>query len=242
MRRFPKYLLAWTGTLFLVTVGCQQEMAVQPSYRAFEPSTFFPDLRSARPTLPGTVARGQLKADVSYYTGQGSKMAWNWKNSIGMIGAPLSTMMTQTVMGGLAPPYAQEIPVSADKLEMLLLRGKQRYDVFCSVCHDLSGTGHGMIVERGFTPPPNLHTDLSRKFKLMGYEVPLKDAPVGYYYEVITHGYGAMPDYAGQIPPADRWAIIAYIRALQFSQSAPLEEVRDPAARQALLKKKGNER
>ena len=110
-------------------------------------------------------------------------------------------------------------------------RGQERFDIFCAVCHDRLGAGKGMIVERGFTAPPSLHTDWSRGFKRKGANLKLRDAPIGYYFEVITHGFGAMPDHAEQVAPDDRWAIIAYIRALQLSQNRSLEDIRDETER-----------
>ena len=99
--------------------------------------------------------------------------------------------------------------------EKTLLRGQARYDIFCAPCHDRVGTGQGMIVRRGYRPPPSYHIDR------------LRAAPPGYFFDVISHGFGAMPDYADQIPPRDRWAIVAYIRALQLSQHASLADVPD---------------
>ena len=90
----------------------------------------------------------------------------------------------------------------------LLDRGQQRFGIYCTPCHDKIGTGNGMVVQRGFTKPRSYH------------DLELRSKPVGYYYEVITKGFGRMSDYAAQIQPADRWAIVAYIRALQLSQSA----------------------
>lgn len=98
----------------------------------------------------------------------------------------------------------------------LLDRGAERYNIFCSVCHGKLGDGNGMVVQRGFRRPPSYHIDR------------LRQAPNGYFYDVITNGFGAMPDYAAQIPPRDRWAIIAYLRALQFSQHAPASELPAP--------------
>jgi hypothetical protein len=95
----------------------------------------------------------------------------------------------------------------------MLLRGQERYDIFCSPCHDRVGTGQGMIVRRGYRPPPSYHIDR------------LRTAPPGYFFDVISHGFGAMQDYAEQVPPEDRWAIVAYIRALQLSQNAKLADV-----------------
>ena len=92
-------------------------------------------------------------------------------------------------------------------------------------------------MERGYLKPPSLHTDLSRGFQRRGQKVPLRDAPVGYYFEVITQGYGAMPSYASQVAPEDRWKIIAYVRALQLSQGARLADLPEgqrEAARKAL--------
>ena len=119
-------------------------------------------------------------------------------------------------------------------------RGQERFTIFCAVCHDPIGNGNGKIVQRGYTRPPSYVTDYSRGFERRGIKVKLRDVPVGYYFEVVSKGYGAMPDYAAQIPPRDRWAIIAYIRALQLSQHARLEglpEAERQAARKALEEK-----
>lgn len=98
-------------------------------------------------------------------------------------------------------------PVTMD----VMARGQERYDIYCAPCHGHAGYGDGMIVQRGFTPPNSFH------------EERLRLAPEGYYFNVITNGFGAMYSYADRIPPEDRWAIIAYVRALQFSQYAPVE-------------------
>ena len=103
----------------------------------------------------------------------------------------------------------------------MLARGQDRFNIFCSPCHGRLGDGDGMIVRRGFRPPPSYHIERLRK------------APVGHFYDVITHGFGSMYDYAARVAPRDRWAIIAYIRALQFSQSATLADV--PAQERAQL-------
>ena len=103
----------------------------------------------------------------------------------------------------------------------MLARGQERFNIFCSPCHDRTGSGQGMIVRRGFRPPPSYHIDR------------LRQAPLGHFFDVITNGFGAMSDYAAQVSPADRWAIAAYIRALQLSQNATLADV-PPQARQQL--------
>ena len=98
----------------------------------------------------------------------------------------------------------------------ILERGQQRYNIYCTPCHDSVGNGEGMVVRRGFRRPPSYHIDR------------LRMAPAGHFYDVITNGFGAMQDYAMQIPVQDRWAIVAYIRALQLSQHAPLSDVPEP--------------
>jgi len=108
-------------------------------------------------------------------------------------------------------------PVTRDVIE----RGQQRFDIYCTPCHDYLGTGNGRIVRRGFRHPPNYHIDR------------LRQAPVGYIYDVISQGFGAMPDYSAQIQPRDRWAIVAYIRALQLSQNASINDI--PAAAKTRL-------
>lgn len=95
----------------------------------------------------------------------------------------------------------------------VLLRGQERFNIYCSPCHDRSGSGNGMVVQRGFKKPTSYH------------DPRLRSSPPGYFYTVIKNGFGQMPSYADQIPVADRWAIIAYIRALQLSQNATLEDV-----------------
>ena len=111
--------------------------------------------------------------------------------------------------------------------EKVLSRGQERYNIYCSVCHDALGYGRGMVVRRGFKQPPSFHDDR------------LKQAVPGYFFEVITNGFGAMYDYAAQIPAEDRWAIIGYIRALQLSQDADVKDLPEDA-RQKLAAKKQN--
>ena len=100
-------------------------------------------------------------------------------------------------------------PVTRD----VLARGQQRFNIYCAPCHDRLGNGDGMIVRRGFRKPPSYHLDR------------LRQAAPGYIYDVITNGFGAMPDYAAQIAPQDRWNIVAYVRALQFSHNATMDDV-----------------
>lgn len=171
--------------------GCRLDMHVQPKYKPLDASTFFDDGRSARPAVPGTVARGHLRTDEHYYTGR------------------VHGMLVDTFPFPITPQVLQ--------------RGRERYSIYCTPCHDYTGSGHGMIVQRGFPAPPSYHLDR------------LRQAPVGHFFEVITNGYGAMYSYASRIPPEDRWAIVAYIRALQLSQHATLDDV--PASQRSPLEK-----
>jgi mono/diheme cytochrome c family protein len=101
------------------------------------------------------------------------------------------------------------LPIDAKLLE----RGETRYKIYCTPCHGLEGDGNGMIVMRGMKRPPSYHIDR------------LRQSPNGYYYDVITNGFGSMYSYSAQIPPKDRWAIIAYVRALQLSRNAKASEL-----------------
>ena len=167
--------------VILLLAGCRQDMHDQPRFKPLAKSDFFADLRSARPPVEGTVARGQLHEDTYFYTGK----------------------------IGNSPGDYMPFPVSED----VLARGRERFDIYCSPCHSRLGDGNGMIPQRGFRAPPSYHTERLRK------------APLGYFFDVMTNGFGAMPEYASQIPPRDRWAIVAYIRALQLSQDATMADV-----------------
>jgi mono/diheme cytochrome c family protein len=165
----------------LFLVGCRLDMHIQPRYNPLDPSEFFGDGRSARPEVPGTVARGNLRSDELLYTGK--------------------------VNGQLADVFP--FPITRAVLE----RGRERYNIYCAPCHDYTGSGRGMVVQRGFPPPPSYQIDR------------LVKAPAGHFFDVITNGYGTMYNYAARVTPEDRWAITAYIRALQLSQHASLEDV-----------------
>ncbi len=105
--------------------------------------------------------------------------------------------------------------------QKILLRGRERFNIYCSVCHDQIGNGQGVVVQRGYTRPPTFHSER------------LRNVPVGHFFDVMTNGFGAMSDYSAQISVADRWAIAGYIRALQLSQNAQTTDV--PAGKRELL-------
>lgn len=108
------------------------------------------------------------------------------------------------------PGDVMPFPVTKEVLE----RGRERYNIFCAPCHSRLGDGNGFVPSRGFArKPPSFHI------------VRLEKAPLGYFYDVVTNGFGIMPDYASQIPPKDRWDIVAYVRALQLSQNATMADV-----------------
>jgi mono/diheme cytochrome c family protein len=165
----------------LLVVGCRQQMAETGREKPLDQSAFFEDRRLARPLVPGTVARGQLKADAAFYTGK--------------VGDALVESLP--------------VPLSKDLLE----RGRDRYQIFCTPCHGRVGTGEGAVTKRGLRPPPSYHIPR------------LREAPLGHFFDVMTNGFGVMPDYAGQVPAADRWAIAAYIRTLQVSQGISVADL-----------------
>jgi mono/diheme cytochrome c family protein len=115
--------------------------------------------------------------------------------------------------GKAAGGFVAEIPVPVTA--ELVARGRSQYQVFCAPCHGSTGRGDGMVVQRGFKKPSSYHVDR------------LRQMPIGYFYDVITIGFGAMADYSAQVPPPDRWAIAAYVRALQLSQYASVADVPD---------------
>lgn len=100
-------------------------------------------------------------------------------------------------------------PITEERLK----HGREQFNIYCAVCHDRVGTGRGVVVQRGYLRPPSYHTQR------------LREASVGHFFNVITRGHGGMPSYASQIPPTERWEIIAYVRALQLSQNARLTDL-----------------
>lgn len=123
-----------------------------------------------------------------------------------------------TGMGADGKPVAT-FPFAVTK--QVIERGQNRYNVYCTPCHDRLGNGDGMIVRRGYRKPPSYHIDR------------LRQVPDGYIFDVISNGFGAMPDYSAQLDTNDRWAVVAYVRALQLSQNATVNEV--PAAERGQL-------
>jgi mono/diheme cytochrome c family protein len=213
--------------LCLLTTACQQEMARQPYYRPLEKTDFFSDGRSSRPLVEGTVPwRGREGGTTSILTYRKSPEYTDAARAVALVGNP-----AMNVFGALLPftvgpsvaDYVNVCPIDIDRAA--LERGQQRFNIYCAVCHDALGTGNGKIVERGYLLPPNYHSDYSRGFERRGQKVLLREVPIGYFFEVITRGFGGMPDYASQISPDDRWKIVAYIRVLQRSQWVLLKDL-----------------
>jgi mono/diheme cytochrome c family protein len=169
-------------------VGCDERhnMEEDAHLKPFEGTRFFAGGSSAQAPIDGTIAR----RDPNERT-----------DDAYLLGKQ-----------GDAPVAKIPVPVTHE----LVLRGRQRFNIYCVPCHDFTGGGNGMIVQRGYSRPPAL------------YEDRLIAAPDGHFYDVITNGYGKMPPYAAQVPVEDRWAITAYIRALQLSQRATAADLPAP--------------
>lgn len=172
--------------------ACDNEMDDQARYEPMEASEFFPDGTSAQAPPEGTVARGRLDTDVALHHGREP--------------------------GTDEPVEESPLPFTLKRLE----RGRELYGVHCAVCHGADGYGRGIVVRRGFPPPPSYHTER------------LREKPDGHLFDVITNGYGKMYPYGSRVAVEDRWAIVGYIRALQRGQNARLADVGDEEARERL--------
>lgn len=204
------------GFACLALAGCRMDMQDQPRYKPLQPSRLFADGRSARPLPEGTIARGHLQADRLFYTGRTAPPA--------QPAQPVPAVVRQNTSGpafSYDPGLATEFPMKITA--EVLISGRRQFERFCIPCHGYLGNGRGMIVQRGFSPPPSFHIER------------LRAAPPGHFFDVITNGYGAMFSYASRVKPDQRWAIIAYIRALQLSQGAEAADV--PPERLAELQK-----
>lgn len=244
--RWRLFLL--TLAVVLPNTGCRQKMSDQPYFRPYEASDMFADGRASRPLEVGVVHRGQYLDSDPLVTGltreEWGRVYAQQANPKVDLAAPTpienrEAAVTLPRFDQRKPEpkvYVEEFPFEIKPSD--LERGQERYTIYCSVCHGALGNGQGKIWERGYLNPTSFHTHIvgkheipvtnapasplgySRGYALWGISMPMREAPVGYYFEVITKGYGGMPNYAAQIPPADRWRIVAYVRALQYSQHA----------------------
>ena len=219
--RTPSRVALLAALAALALSGCEkamQDMYNQPKYKPLAASPFWPDGRSARPDVAGTVAHsGGATAGTS--SGELGRLP------LPVAQAPVYPVDDQgNVKANLTPASPQPLtatnplPINRQTLD----RGRERFDIYCSPCHSIAGDGDGMVPRRGFPHPPSYHTPR------------LRNAPDAHFYNVITQGYGIMYSYADRVSPNDRWAIVAYIRALQLSQDARIGDV--PPEHRAELK------
>lgn len=200
----------WALLLTLLLAGCESgmhEMYDQPKNKPHTPSALFPDGNASRPHVPGTMPRsaGALAGASSGRIGKVTPVPRAGPvTGVDAQGRPLAQAGPAAV-----PGYANPLPVTP----ALLARGQNRFNIYCAPCHSRTGDGNGMIARRGFPSPPNYHT------------VRLRNAPDSHFYQVISDGYGVMYPYADRVSPRDRWAIVAYIRALQLSQHAQASDL-----------------
>lgn len=175
----------------------------QPRFEPLEKNPLFADGRSVRPQVPGTIARGQLREDVHMFVGRSPK-----KKTDELLFPVTETELEQALarIAGETLADTFPLPITGE----IVQHGRERFEVFCSPCHGRLGEANGIVVQRGFRPPPSYHIDR------------LREAPVGHFFDVITRGIGAMEDFSDRVPVRDRWAIASYIRVLQFSRHAIL--------------------
>ena len=185
--------------------GCEktfEDMYDQPKYKPLAASTLWIDGRSSRSPVAGSIPRSE------------GAQAGPSSGRLGVaIPGPDVPRPLPTIVANAAALGDSDIAKRDSWTLSLLERGRARYDIYCAPCHSQVGDGDGMIVRRGFPRPPSFHSER------------LRNASDEHLYAVITHGYGVMYSYAGRVPPDDRRAIVAYIRALQLSQNATLDEL-----------------
>ena len=199
--------------ILLVTTGCRRDMQDQPKIKPLRGTTFFGDGLSSRQPIEGTIPRGYLRENSELHTGKKSRAPGTATPAQQQTAG--AQQQTTGAQQSSFPDDIEEFPIPVTK--EVVLRGRERYDIFCSACHGLTGNGDGMIVRRGFRRAASFNDDR------------LRQAPVGHFFDAMTNGWGAMPSYAAQIAVQDRWAIVAYIRALQASQQNTAAASASPA-------------
>jgi mono/diheme cytochrome c family protein len=260
MERFnPFFRCGLPLLLGCLAVGCQQKMADQPYQRPYSENSLFEYNQASRPLEAGVVHRNQPLNDdplITWLTPQGKAVKADpaWTAAVDPTGKTVPPPGAPSDVAN----FVNDFPFEMHEAD--LKRGRLLYNANCALCHGGAGHANGKIPERGFLRPPSYHTDpagkakdwstlafndqtnkpeprftenpqgTSRGFYRYGKTVPLKDAPVGYIFQVITWGYGGMAAHDTQIAdPADRWRVVAYIRALQLSQGASAADVPDAA-------------
>ena len=188
----PPAVIAWARAVnsSQPRIHLIQDMDNQPKFRAQHANALFADGRAMRPPITGTVARGRLNEDDHYYRGISN--------------------------GQWAATFPPQVALTMD----LLQRGRERFNIYCQPCHGLAGYGDGMVNRRAMVLM-NLGVNGTTWVQPKSvHEQQIREQPVGQYFNTITNGVRNMPAYGPQIPVADRWAIVAYLRALQRSQNA----------------------
>lgn len=198
MRQFLGLALCFSTFALFTGCGVRFDMQDQPRYKTYKKSEFYSDNRASRDIPEGTVARGLLKENKAFHTGKIDNPDPN-------AAVQSTTDAAGNTLVTTFPNVIDEFPIPVTK--ELVDRGQDRFNVYCIVCHGAVGNGDGMIVRRGFPKPPTYHDDR------------LRNAPVGHFFDVISNGFGRMNGYGAELPAADRWAVVAYIRALQLSQN-----------------------
>lgn len=180
----------------LLLTGCRRDMQDQPRMKPYRANALHD---GQKPLIEGTVPRGYLRENREFFFGK--------KLKAGDLSQEQQYQITpQSSSANAFPDDVETIPMPITKAD--LDRGQERYNIYCSVCHGMTGYGDGIVARRGFNrpSPASYHQDR------------LRQAPVGHFFDVMTNGWGAMPSYASQVPVEDRWRIAAYVRALQLSQ------------------------
>jgi mono/diheme cytochrome c family protein len=190
-----KYLIfAFLLFTFTFFTACRYDMQDQPKYKAYKEMK---DGIGSREPVDGTIARGYLREDKGLYTGK--------KDVVSTVAPQSGVDSNGNTVVTTFPDAIEEFPIAITK--EVVDRGEQRFKIFCGVCHGALGNGDGMLVRRGFSKPPSYHDDR------------LRNAPIGHFFDVASNGWGKMNGYSAQVSVNDRWAIVAYIRALQLSQN-----------------------
>lgn len=193
-------LMLMLSTMLLSVGGCSQRMDDQPRVDAQEYFPYFKDGAASRAVPKGAVS---AKA-ATYQPAESADQAWpSYGDSVFISGLKNGEPVSQL----------PEVLLQRLSYGQLLQRGQERFRISCVPCHDATGSGNGMVPRRGFPYPPTYHSQR------------LRAKPVGYFYRIATEGKGLMPAYQDLILPEDRWAIAAYVRALQFSQYAPVAQL-----------------
>jgi len=180
-------------------VSLMQDMGMQPKFREQQSNELFADGRADRPEIVGTVARGQLQSDDHLYRGY--------------------SMAVDEKSGKPAAKFFDRFPAGVKVDAQFLKRGQERFNIYCSACHGYDGYGHGTVNERGLELQAQEHGNWVQAANLT--IDPAKSRPAGHIYNTINVGIRNMPGYGPQIPVQDRWAIVAYVKALQLAQDTP---------------------